>query len=34
MIIRTPSGGYHWLYRCPEGIEGNQKLAQRQGYRK
>jgi hypothetical protein len=29
MIIRTPSGGYHWLYRCPDGIEGNQKLAQR-----
>jgi len=19
MIIRTPSGGYHWLYRCPDG---------------
>ena len=29
MIIQTPSGGYHWLYRCPEGVEGNQKLAQR-----
>lgn len=24
---RTPSGGIHWLYRCAEPIEGNQKLA-------
>jgi len=27
----TPSGGYHWLYRCTEPITGNQKLAQRPG---
>lgn len=29
VIIRTPSKGYHWLYRCADGIEGNQKLAMR-----
>lgn len=29
MIIQTPSGGYHWLYRCPSGIEGSLKLAER-----
>ena len=28
LIIRTPSGGFHWVYRCPK-IQGNQKLAQR-----
>ena len=27
----TPSGGYHWLYKCTEAITGNQKLAQRPG---
>jgi hypothetical protein len=27
----TPSGGYHWLYKCTEPITGNQKLAQRPG---
>lgn len=27
----TPSGGYHWLYRCTEPVSGNQKLAQRPG---
>ena len=28
-IHKTPSGGYHILYRCAEVIEGNQKLAGR-----
>jgi frataxin-like iron-binding protein CyaY len=27
-IIQTPSGGYHWVYRCEE-IEGNKKLARK-----
>jgi len=27
VIIQTPSGGHHVVYRCPDGIEGNQKLA-------
>lgn len=27
----TPSGGYHWLYRCTEPVEGNLKLAERPG---
>lgn len=26
---RTPGGGLHLLYRCPDGVEGNQKLARR-----
>jgi hypothetical protein len=26
---RTPSGGHHILYRCPEGVEGSLKLAKR-----
>lgn len=25
----TPGGGLHWLYRCPDGVEGNLKLARR-----
>ncbi|MCW3059910.1 MAG: primase, partial [Capsulimonas sp.] len=25
--VETPSGGRHLYYRCPDGIEGNQKLA-------
>ena len=29
-IQRTKSGGYHYVYRCTK-IEGNQKLAQRNG---
>jgi hypothetical protein len=29
LIIKTPSGGYHWFYRCPDGVEKNQKLAMR-----
>jgi putative DNA primase/helicase len=29
VIIQTPSGGHHVVYRCPEQIEGNQKLAMR-----
>ncbi len=29
MILKTPSGGYHWIYRCEE-IQGNQKLARRE----
>lgn len=28
MVLKTPSGGYHWVYRCEE-IEGNKKLARR-----
>lgn len=28
-IHKTPSGGYHILYRCDQPIEGNQKLAGR-----
>lgn len=28
-IERTQRGGYHLFYRCPEGIEKNQKLASR-----
>jgi len=27
--VETPTGGYHVYYRCSDGIEGNQKLAQR-----
>ncbi len=26
---RTPSGGHHLLYRCPDGVEGSVKLAKR-----
>lgn len=26
---QSPSGGLHLIYRCPEGVEGNQKLARR-----
>jgi Bifunctional DNA primase/polymerase, N-terminal len=26
---RTPSGGFHLLYRCPDGVEGNLELAKR-----
>jgi hypothetical protein len=29
VIVKTPTGGYHWLYRCPEGIEKSLKLAHR-----
>ena len=29
LIIKTPSGGYHWFYRCADGVEKNQKLAMR-----
>ncbi len=29
LIVRTPSGGLHLIYRCPGGIEGNQALAVR-----
>jgi len=25
----TPSGGRHFLYRCPDGVEGNSKLARK-----
>ena len=31
VIVETPTGGYHVYYRCSDGIEGNQKLAQRKG---
>jgi P4 family phage/plasmid primase-like protien len=26
---RTPSGGFHLLYRCPDGVEGSDHLAER-----
>jgi len=29
-VIKTQSGGYHIFYYCSEGIEGNQKLAEKQ----
>ncbi len=28
-LVQTPTGGWHLYYRCTDGIEGNQKLAQR-----
>jgi len=28
-IVKTPTGGFHLYYRCKDGVEGNQKLAQR-----
>jgi len=31
VIVETPTGGYHVYYRCSDGVEGNQKLAQRKG---
>ncbi|MBV8610366.1 MAG: DUF927 domain-containing protein, partial [Singulisphaera sp.] len=27
-LERSPSGGMHWLWRCPEGVDGNTVLAQ------
>jgi hypothetical protein len=27
-MVKTPSGGLHIFYRCQDGVEGNQKLAQ------
>lgn len=27
VVAKTPSGGYHVYYRCPDHIEGNKKLA-------
>ena len=27
VIVKTPRPGYHFIYRCPSGIERNQKLA-------
>jgi hypothetical protein len=27
VIVQTPSGGHHVVYRCSDGIQGNQKLA-------
>jgi len=29
VIVETPTGGFHVYYRCSDGVEGNQKLAQR-----
>ena len=29
VIIKTVGGGYHWLYRCPDGIQKSLKLASR-----
>ncbi len=29
-IAKTPSGGRHLFYRCPEGVESNKKLAENQ----
>jgi len=31
VIVETPTGGFHVYYRCSDGVEGNQKLAQRRG---
>lgn len=31
VMVSTPSGGLHIAYRCPSGIQPNQKLAQRRG---
>lgn len=31
VIQTTPAGGWHAIYRCPEGIDGNQKIASRAG---
>jgi len=28
VFVETPSGGFHLYYRCQDGVEGNQKLAQ------
>ena len=30
-LVRTPRGGYHLPYRCPDHVEGNQKLATKLG---
>lgn len=27
VVQKTPSGGYHAVYRCPDGVQGNLKLA-------
>jgi hypothetical protein len=32
IVQRTKSGGYHWIYKCPE-PGGNLKLAHRRGYK-
>lgn len=32
IVQRTKSGGFHWIYKCPE-PEGNLKLAHRRGYK-
>jgi RecA/RadA recombinase len=32
VIERSPSGGYHVLYRCDDTVPGNKKLAQRKEY--
>ncbi len=29
--VKTPTGGWHFPYRCRDGVEGNQKLAQTHG---
>jgi len=31
VIVETPRGGFHVYYRCADGVERNQKLAQRKG---
>ncbi len=31
VLVMTPAGGWHVFFRCPDGIEGNQKLASRVG---
>jgi len=31
VIVKTPTDGFHVYYRCSDGVEGNQKLAQRRG---
>jgi hypothetical protein len=30
LIVETKSGGKHLIYRCPSGVEGNQKLAEQE----
>ena len=30
-VVMTPTGGFHVYYRCEEPVEGNQKLAQKNG---
>lgn len=31
VIVQTPSGGFHYIYRCSMAVSGSQKLARRHG---